>query len=153
MFFQFLLHVHGNFVSIRTSNLLNHTHHRRNVVVLHRHTVLQSAQFYLGDILQFQRVSVGIARNDDVSELFFALQSSRIAHGILVGHVRTFTECTRSCFNILLGQHATDVRRHEVVLLHHLRFQPYSHGVCLHTWALYVADALNTLNGGDDVDV
>ena len=124
---QLLLHLHGNVVGVGAGNLLNHAHDRRDVVVLHRHRILKSAKFNLCHILQFQRVAVGIARNDDVSKFLFRLQSSGVAHGVFVGHVRLFTECSRCSLNVLLCQHAADVRGHQVVLLHHFGLQPYSH--------------------------
>ena len=153
MFLQFFLHLLGNLVGVRTGNLLHHTHHRRDVVVLHRNGVLQSAEFNLGHILQAQRVAIGIARDDDVTKLLLALQTTGVAHGIFVGHIRLFTERTRCSLDVLLGQHTRDVGRHQAILLHHFRLQPDAHRVGLHTRALHVAHTLNTLDGGDDVDV
>ena len=53
----------------------------------------------------------------------------------------------------MFSQHSTDVTGHQVVLLHHVGFQPDAHGVGLQTGRLHVADTLNTLDGRDDVDV
>ena len=153
LLFQLGLHLLSYFVGVRTGNLLHHTHHRRNVVVLHRHGVLQAAQFNLGHVLQLQSLSVGIARDDDVAKLIGGLETACIAHGILVGYIRLLAECTRSCLNVLLGQHTADVRGHQVVLLHHVGLQPDAHGVGLHTWRLHVAHTLNTLDGRNDIDI
>ena len=153
LFFQLLLHVDGYLVGVRTGNLLHHTHHRRDVVVLHRDGVLQSAQLDLGHVLQLQRRAVGVALDDDVAKLLGCLQSTRIAHGILIGHVGTLTERTRGGLDVLFGQNAGDVGGHQAVLFHHLRLQPDAHRVGLHARRHHVAHALYTLDGRNDVDV
>ena len=153
LLFELGLHLLGNLVGVRTSNLLHHTHHRRDVVVLHRHRILLTAQFDLGNVFQFQSLSVGIARDDDVAKLLGSLQTSGVTDGILVGHVRLLAEGTRSGLYILFGQCAADVAGHQSVLLHHVGFQPDAHRVGLQTGALYVAHTLNTLDGRNNVDV
>ena len=153
LFLQFLLYVLSNLVGVRTSNLLHHTQHRRDVVVFHRHGVLLTAQLYLGDILQFQRLTLSVALDDDVAELLGSLQTTGIAHGILVSHVRLFTESTWGCLNILFSQHASNIARHQVVLLHHVRFQPDTHRVSLQTRRHHITHTLNTLDGWNDIDI
>ena len=150
---QLGLHLLGNLVGVRAGNLLHHTHHRRDVVVLHRHRVLQAAQLNAGHVLQLQRVATGIAADDDVAELLGRLQTTGVAHGILEGHVALLTKLTRCSLDVLLGQHAADVRGHQVVLLHHVGLQPDAHRVGLHTGALHVAHALDTLDGRNNIDI
>ena len=146
-------HLLGNFVGVRTGNLLHHTQHRRNVVVLHRYGILLTAQFDACHVLQLQRLSVDIAGDDDVAELLGTLQTSGIAHRVLVSHVSLVAERTGRSLNILLGQHIRNVRRHQVVLLHHLGLQPNTHGVGLQTWRLNVTHTLNTLDSRNNIDV
>ena len=153
LFFQFGLHILCDFVGVRAGNLLHHTHDRRSIVVLHRYRVLQTAQLYLGHIFQLQRLTVVGGLDDDIAKFLWRLQSARVTHGVFIGHVRLLTEGTRGRLDVLFGQHTADVSRHQVVLFHYLRFQPDTHGVGFHTWRRHIADALDTFQGRDDVDI
>ena len=147
------LHLLGYVVGVGAGNLLHHAHDRRDVVVLHRHRVLLSAQLYACHVFQLQRGAVGTALHDDVAKLLGRLQSSGIAHGVLVGHVRLLSEGAGCGLDVLLGQQSADVGRHQAVLLHHVGLQPDAHGVGLQAGALHVAHALYALDGRHHVDV
>ena len=151
--FQLGLHLLGYLVGVGAGNLLHHTHDRRDVVVLHRHGVLLTAKFYACHVLEFQRLSVGVALDDDVAKLLGTLQTTGVAHGVLVLHVALLSERARRSLDVLFGQHTANVRRHQVVLLHHVGLQPDTHRVGLQTRRLHVTNTLNTLDGRDDVDV
>ena len=113
--------------------MLHHTHNRRHTVVAHGHAIGQGTKLDVGHVFQFQRLAAGITRNDDVSKFLSRLQSTGIAHGVLVSHIALLTELTGGSLDILLGQHSGNVARHQTVLFHHVRLQPHTHGVGLHT--------------------
>ena len=142
-----------NRCGIGAGNLLHHTHTRRLVVVAHRHAVLQSAELYLGNVLELQGLSGLRACDDDIAKLLSRFQPTGVAHTVFVSHVALLSERTRCRLDVLLSQSSAYVGRHQPVLLHHIGLQPYTHGVCFQTWAHHVAHTFDTLQGRNDVDV
>ena len=153
LFLQLSLHVGGNLGGVGAGNLLHHTHHRRVAVVLHRHTIVETSQFHLGHILEIEGLTVGIAADDDVSILLGSLQTTLVAHHVLEGHIALLTELTRCGLDILFGQRSRHVGGHHVILLHFVGLQPYTHGVGLHTRRHHATHTVDTLDGGNDVDI
>ena len=111
-----------------------------------------AAEFDVGDILQIEDFTVGQSRDDDLSELLGGHQTALVFHRVLERVVRVLAQRTRGRFDVLLGQHAGNVRRDEFVLGHHVGLQPDAHRV-VGTQRESLADALNTQDARFDVDL
>ena len=118
----------------------------------HRHGVTQSAKLNIGHILQLKGLSRKVAGKDYVAELLCSLKTSGISHNVFERHLALLTERTRSGLDVLLAQGVGYIARHEAVLLHLIRLEPYTHRVSLHTRAHHITDTLDTFQGRHDVD-
>ena len=150
---QLGLHVLGNLGCVGSCNLLHHTHHGRVAVVLQLHAVGLLTQFYSGHILEVECLTIGIAREDDVSILLRRLHTALVAERVLVGHVALLADRTRRSLQVLLGQGCRDVGRHEAVVLHLHRVEPDADCVVGRGRALHVTHTVDTLQCRRDVDV
>ncbi|CCZ13578.1 unknown [Prevotella sp. CAG:1092] len=153
LLFELSLYVLSNLCSVRTSNLLYHSHYRRLTVVLHTNAIHQTTKLYLSNVFQTKSLTISIAANDDIAILLSSLQTTLIAHSILVSHIALLTKLTRSSLNILLSQSCAYVRRDKVVLLHLIRLKPYTHRICLHTRRLHSTHTTYTLQCRNYVDI
>ena len=106
-----------------------------------------TTQFYIGNVFKIENLAV-LA---DVAELLGSRQAASVAHDVLERLVSLFAECTGSSLYVLLGKGCRYVGRHEMVLCHYLRLEPYTHGI-VGAKRHYVADSLDTLQLGNDVD-
>ena len=70
---------------------------------------LYTAQFYLGNVLQAERLAILVAGDDDVAVFLGRLQTTFIAHGVFKSHVALLTKLTRGSLDVLLGQGGGDV--------------------------------------------
>ena len=131
LIFKFGLYLLGNLVGIRTGHLLNHGHDRRHAIVLHRYRVALTAKFNLGDVLQLQRLTFRVTLDNNIAKLLSSSETACITHGILVSHSALLTKLTWCSLDVLFSQSCCNISRNQVVLLHHIRPQPDTHGVGL----------------------
>ena len=82
------------------------------------------SQFHFGNIFQFQYFTIVCRTDYDFTEFLRSNPTPFELHGILISLIRILTERTGSRFDVLLGQHGSDIRRNQFILCHHIRFHP-----------------------------
>ena len=92
-------------------------------------TVCQTSQFNVGNIFQTQHFAIFSRPNNNIFKLLFSLQASFVTHHILERLIALLTELARSRFNILFSQCSRNIRRHQFIFGHYIRFQPNTHRV------------------------
>ncbi len=91
--------------SVGTGHLEGHEGHTGLLVYLTMVTVGETAQFYLGHILQSEHRTVVVAADDHIFEFIYTLQTTVILQGILEGVLRILAKRTGRCFNVLLAEY------------------------------------------------
>jgi len=136
---------------IRTGGLEDHRADARVAVGIALVGIGFAAQFDVGDIFQTQHLTVGERADDDLAELFGRFVTSAVFHRILERVLRVFAQRTRGRLDVLFGQCGRHVRRDELVLRHHVGFQPDAHRI-VGAEREGFADARNTQDTRFDVD-
>ena len=113
--------------------------------------ISQTVQLDFGNIIQAKYFTVGQRFDDDIFELFRLLQTSFVTDGILESLVTAFTELSRGSFHVLFRQCCGYVTRNQLVLCHHVRTQPDTHGVVLSHYG-GITHTRHTLNLRNQVD-
>ncbi len=88
-----------------------------------------TAQLKLGDILEAKHLTVGRRTDHYLAELLRRDLAAAVAHGVLEALVTLLAEGTGRGLDVLLGKGGGHVRRHEIVLRHHIGLQPYAHRI------------------------
>ena len=110
-----------------------------------------SSEFHLGDVAEAEHFAVGVGADNYVLEFLRLAQTAFVAQSVLERLVALFAEGTGSGLDVLFGKGGGNIGRHEIVLSHHIRFEPDTHrivGAERHD----VAHTAYTLELRDDVD-
>lgn len=96
---------------------------------LAEHGIVDCAQLYGGDVFQTQQVAVGQGAHHHLLVVFGVFVAAAVLQHILECIGRFGAECARGSLYVLLGENLVDIRRHQPVLRHPGRVEPYAHGV------------------------
>jgi len=91
----------------------------------------QTSEFNIGNVFQTENFTVLKGFDYDILKFFRLLETAFVADGVLEALIAAFTKLSGSCFDILFGQCTGYIVRNQLVLCHHIRFQPDTHGVVL----------------------
>ena len=91
--------------------------------------IRQTSQLNSGNISQTEHFPIRQSLDNNILKFFSLLQTSFVTDGVLECLVSTFTELSRSRFNILFSQSIGNIRRHQFILRHNIRFQPNTHRI------------------------
>ena len=128
-FFQQVLDIIDGFRRIGSCHLINDTGYGTMAVYFVDKVIRQTSQFDIGDVFHTKDFTIRQGFYNHVFEFVHLLQTSLITDRILEALIALFTKRTRSGFHVLLGQYSRNVIRNQVVLRHHIRLQPDTHGV------------------------
>ena len=117
------------FGRIGTRSLEHHAGYTRMTIHTTMVSIAVLSQLYIGNILQFQNLTIIGRTDNDIPEFFRSNQTSLVFHRILIRFIGVLTERTGSRFDILLGKHTGNIRRNQFILRHHIRLHPNTHTI------------------------
>ena len=149
---DYIQQVVDGFGSVGTCHLEHDTGYRLMTVYRIIKGISQTAQLNACHISQTKHLTVRQCLDYDILEFFSLLQTSLVTDRILESLVTAFTELSGSRFNILFSQYSRNIRRNQLVLCHHIRFQPDTHRVVL-THHVGITHTFYTLYFRNQVDL